>query len=96
MFLTSKSEPALLPLTQESRESDETSESEIALDDQYIERKPRSRIRRLCTSNIPWILTTVSLSLYILRFGPTTQREDVPWNPTDVGESPVNEVLRLF
>jgi hypothetical protein len=86
MLPVKESEQSLLPLAQDHREADESSESEAMLDHEYVETKPRSRIRRVCSSKIPWIFSTLALSLYILSSALTSQKEDVPWSPTDTGK----------
>jgi hypothetical protein len=83
MFTFKKSKLGLLPVAQEDQE-DETREA--MLGHEYMERKPQSRIRRILNSNVPWIITTVALSIYIFVFAPSPQLKKVAWSPTDVGE----------
>jgi hypothetical protein len=85
MFVYKESEPERLPLAQGDRDTENESELESMSDDEYTERKPRSTLRRVCSSNIPWIFTTIALSLYILTSSPAPQNKNVPWSPTDVG-----------
>jgi len=84
MFSFNKSEWGQLPLAQEDEESDALSEA--MLDHEYPERKTHSRIWRVCTSNIPWIFTTLALLLYIFIFAPIPQEKNVPWSSTDIGK----------
>ena len=86
MFTFKKPNPGILPLTQENKESDEISEREAMLDHEYPGTKPRSRSRRILSSNIPWILTTIALSIYIFVHNPSQRGGREPWSPTDVGK----------
>jgi hypothetical protein len=81
-----KSKLGLLPLAQENPENDETSERGAMLDHEYPESKPRSQSRRIWSSNVPWILTTIAMSLYIFIFAPSPQKNDAPWSHTDIGK----------
>jgi hypothetical protein len=97
MFSAKESERGLLPLTQENQDSDRDSEMEAMLDDEYLKSKSRSNIRRVCSSNVPWIFTTIALLLYILYSASTSQKKDVPWSPTDVGKFfPIANVKRYL
>jgi hypothetical protein len=84
MLLFKKSEPHLLPLAQEDHEGAQ-GELEDMSDDEYLKLKPHSRLRRLCSSNIPWIFTTLALLLYIFSTAPLRHKKDVPWSSTDIG-----------
>jgi hypothetical protein len=86
MFSFKKSEPGLLPFAQENQDNDDLSERQAMLDHEYPKHKSQSRSRRVLSSNIPWILTTVALSLYIFIFVPHPQKNRTPWSPTDLGK----------
>jgi hypothetical protein len=86
MFSFKKSSRGLLPLSQDSEEKDSASEQSSMLDEEYLERTTPSKSWRLWTSNVPWILTTVALSLYILFFTPSAKKNDVAWSPTDASK----------
>jgi hypothetical protein len=101
MFACEKFRSDLLPLVQDDRQGDDESSSEAMFDNENLGSKPQSRIRRLCCSNVPWIFTTIVLSLYIFAFAPALRMKDVPWSPTDIGKhhsNPINEWLcpKLF
>jgi hypothetical protein len=86
MFMFKKSKLGLLPLAQENKENDETFEREAMLNHEHVESRPRSRSQRVWSSNVPWIITTMALSLYILISAPSLQKNHAPWSPTDVGK----------
>jgi hypothetical protein len=86
MFMFKKSTPGLLPIAKESQEEDSSSERDAMLDHEYQERSSRSRSRQIWSSNVPWILTTIALSLYIFISHPSPHKNDTPWSPTDVGK----------
>jgi hypothetical protein len=86
MFMFKKPKPGLLPLSQENKEIDEMSERDAMLDHDYLGTKPLSRSRRIWSSNIPWILTTIGLSIYIFTLHSSQQKTQEPWSPTDVGK----------
>jgi hypothetical protein len=86
MFPFKKSEGALLPLAQEDLDEEQSFERTTMLNHEYQDRKPQSRLQRLCSSNIPWIFTTVAALIYIFVFNPPTQKNLTPWSPTDAGE----------
>jgi hypothetical protein len=86
MFPSKESERGLLPMAQQNHDSDIDSEMEAMSDDEYLKSKPQSRVRRICSSNVPWIFTTITLSLYIFYSASIPQKKDVPWSPTDVGK----------
>jgi hypothetical protein len=74
MFTFKKNLSGILPLAQDVEDKDGASEQSTMLDhEDYMTRKPPSRARRLWTSNVPWIVTTIVLSLYILLVIPTTK-----------------------
>ena len=86
MFKFEKSKLGLLPLAQADHECDEASEEEEAmLDHQHPENKSRSRSRRIWSSNIPWIFTTVAMSIYIFFVTPSVQKNYAPWSLKEVG-----------
>jgi hypothetical protein len=86
MFMFKKSKLRLLPLAQENLENDEISERGAMLDHEYPESKPQSRSWRIWSSNVPWILTTIAMSLYIFIFAPSPQKNHAPWSHTDIGK----------
>jgi hypothetical protein len=89
MFTFQKSTSSILPYAQGIEDKDVASESEQTsmLDHDYVEEKRQRKSWRLWSSNIPWIITTVALSIYILIRSPSNKRIDTPWSPTDAGKS---------
>jgi hypothetical protein len=93
MFPFQKSARGILPISQEIDEKDGGASESTAMldDDEYLQRKPPSTARRLLRSNIPWIISTISLFVYILFFtqfkSPVHKEKiNVAWSPTDVGK----------
>ena len=86
-----KQSSSILPLTQESEEKygdsgDSEQSSMLDHHDDYLEPKSQSRSWRLWSSNVPWILTTIGLTIYIFISRPPKEDHHVAWSPTDVGK----------
>jgi hypothetical protein len=85
MFTFKKYTPGLLPIAKDSQD-DDSSERDTMLEHEYQERNSRPRTRRILTSNVPWILTTIALAIYIFISRSSAHQCDAPWSPTDVGK----------
>jgi hypothetical protein len=85
MFRFKNYTPGILPIAKESQD-DSSSERDAMLEHEYQERNPRSRTRRILTSNVPWIFSTMALATYIFISRPSSHQCAAPWSPTDVGE----------
>lgn len=96
MFTFKTYSPGILPIAKESQDDISTSERDSMLDHEYQKPTPRSRTRRILTSNVPWILTTAALSVYIFVSRSSQSRNNVPWSPTDVGKFVGNTITRLI
>ena len=87
MFTFKKSQLPLFSLPQTKQESDAISEQEAMLDHEYHAREVHPQNRRLWSSNVPWIFTTIALTIYISVFKQPLQDHRGPWSPTDAGKS---------
>jgi Mycotoxin biosynthesis protein UstYa len=83
MFTFSKSKASFSSLRQE--DSEDGVEHDQMLDHHtYDEERNRSRSHRFWSSNIPWIITTIVLSIYIIATSIYHKRTTTLCNPTDL------------
>lgn len=65
---------------------------------EYFEERKTLRSHRFWSSNVPWMLTTLALSIYII-VSSTYHKEIIgPWSPTDVGPARpiIEESMKTF
>jgi hypothetical protein len=84
MFTLSKSKDGFSSLREDS---EDCVEHDQMLDHYtYVEERNRSRSQRFWSSNIPWMFTTIALSIYIIASSIYHKRTTGLCNPTDLGK----------
>jgi len=81
MFPFSKTKAGFSSL---GRDSEGDAERDRMLDSEYVEEKNRPRSRRFWSSNVPWMLTTLALSAYIIASAIYDRKINGLWSPTDL------------
>jgi hypothetical protein len=84
MFPFTKSKAGFSSLRQDS-EYDEEAEGKLD-QSEYVEKRNISENRRFWSSNVPWIFTTLALSLYIIAYSIFHKQTCKPSTSTDFGK----------
>jgi hypothetical protein len=66
---------------------DDTEREQMIEKNEYVGEKVTPKSRRFWSSNIPWMITTAVLSVYIIGTALYNRKSDPLWSPTDMSRS---------
>jgi hypothetical protein len=86
MLFFNKTKTAFSSLGQDSE--DDAERDGMLEKNEYAEEKVAPKSRRFWSSKVPWMFSTLVLSLYIVATSIYQKKENVLWSPTDMSKSP--------